>query len=75
MAERERVEEDIYIVLSPYERGLVHALQMRKEGSGPVNWKVLAKDVKMSESFLKALIKVELPKDSNNIPLSSLNLS
>lgn len=62
--------EDVYIVLSSYERGTVHAIQTRKPGATPINWKVLADDIKVSVPYLQALCTIQLPKSSNEIPLS-----
>jgi hypothetical protein len=68
--EDECMKEDVYIVLSPYERAMVHSIQTRKPGATPINWKVLAEDIKVSESYLKALCTIVLPKASNEISLS-----
>jgi hypothetical protein len=62
---------EIYIEISSYARATIHALQTRKEGSGPVNWGVLAKDLNLTVKQLKALTRVHLPTNSNWIPLSS----
>jgi hypothetical protein len=45
----------------------------RKEGAGPVNWKVLAEDLRLTVDQLKTLCKVRLPAESNWIPLSELS--
>jgi hypothetical protein len=62
---------EIYIEILSYARATIHALQTRKEGSGPVNWGVLAKDLNLTVKQLKALTRVHLSTNSNWIPLSS----
>jgi hypothetical protein len=70
MGEREELTEDVYIVLSPYERAMVHAVQTRKPGATPVDWKALAENIKVSVTYLQALCTIILPKSSNEIPMS-----
>jgi hypothetical protein len=55
-----------------FARATVHALQTKKEGSGPTNWGVLEKDLSLTVHQLKALTQVHLPADFNWIPLGSL---
>jgi hypothetical protein len=43
MANRAEMTEDVYIVLSAYERGTVHAIQSRKPGALPINWKAMSR--------------------------------
>jgi hypothetical protein len=68
----EEMKEDLYVVLSSYERAAVHAVQTRKPGATPVNWKALAQDLKVSENYFKALCTMPLPKSSNEIPCSRI---
>jgi hypothetical protein len=66
----ECMKEDVYIVLSPYERAMVHSIQTRKPGATSTNWTALAEDIKVLETYLQALCTIVLPKSSNEIPLS-----
>jgi hypothetical protein len=52
------VRSEIFIELSPYTRATVHALQNRKEGAGPINWGVLAKDLNITIEQLKIHPKI-----------------
>jgi hypothetical protein len=72
MANQNAMTEDVYIVLSSYERAMVHAVQTRKPGATPINWKALAEDIKVSETYLKALCTMPLPKKSNEVPVSMI---
>lgn len=72
MGNPERREEDDYLILSPYERGVVHAIQSRKPRDCPVNWAATAADLKVGESYLKAICRIPLPENSNLIPLRDL---
>jgi hypothetical protein len=72
MANQDEMTEDVYVILSSYERAMVHAVQTRKPGATPVNWKALAEDVKVSQTYLKALCTMPLPKKSNEIPMSKI---
>jgi hypothetical protein len=70
-------EEDLEVCeailhLTPYQRAAVHALQNRKEGETVTNWKVLADDLGISVQNLKALIQVQLPRDSNQVSVRIL---
>jgi hypothetical protein len=71
MAAQGEPSSEVYLELSSYARATVHALQNRAEGSGPVNWGVLAKDLKLTVRQLKALTRIHLPAYSNRVPLSS----
>jgi hypothetical protein len=62
--------EEVYIVLSSYERALVKSIQSRKPGATPINWKALAEDVKMSFTYLQALCTMPLPEKSNEVAMS-----
>jgi hypothetical protein len=73
MAKGKEMTEDVYIVLSPYERAMVHAIQNRKLGVLPINWKAMAEDIKVSENYLKALCTIPLPKTHNEIPVSRVD--
>lgn len=68
-----RESSEIYVELSSYARATVHALQIRKEGSGPVNWPILANDLNLTVEQLKALARIQLPPNSNRIPIRSLS--
>jgi hypothetical protein len=72
MGKPAKQDEDVYLIRSPYERGIVHAIQSRKPGECPVNWKATAEDMKVGVSYLKALCRIPLPESSNLIPMSSL---
>jgi hypothetical protein len=63
--------EDVYIVLSDSERAVVKAIQARKSGDCPTAWKVTADNLKVSESYLKAICRISLPA-SNMMEMSSL---
>jgi hypothetical protein len=69
----ECMTEDVYIVLTPYERAMVHLIQTKKPGATPTNWKAHAEDItEVSETYLKALCTMVLPKSSNEIALSKV---
>jgi hypothetical protein len=68
----EEMKEDVYVLLSPYERAAVHAVQFRKPGATPVNWNVMAADLKVSVPYFQALCTISLPKSSNEIPYSRI---
>jgi hypothetical protein len=70
--ESKHMTEDVYLVLTPYERAMVHSIQTKKPGATPTNWKAHAEDIKVSEIYLKALCTLVLPKSSNEIPLSKV---
>jgi hypothetical protein len=52
----------VEIELTSYARALIHALQSRKPGDGPVNWPVLAKNLNLTVDQLKVLAKVLSPR-------------
>jgi hypothetical protein len=64
---------EIYLELSSYARATVHALQIRKEGSGPVNWLILAKDLNLTVEQLKTVARIQLPSNSIWISIRSLS--
>jgi hypothetical protein len=72
MGDQGELKEDVYVVLSPYERAMVHAVQTRKPGATSINWKALAEDIKVSETYLKALCTMPLRKTSNKIAMSKI---
>jgi hypothetical protein len=43
MLGNQEAKPEVWLELSPYARATVHALQNRQEGSGPINWGILAK--------------------------------
>jgi hypothetical protein len=63
--------KDVYIVLLDSETAVVKAIQARKPGDCPTAWKATADNLKVSESYLKAICKISLPA-SNMIGMSSL---
>jgi hypothetical protein len=65
-----QLPEDVYIVLSESERAVVKAIQARKPGECPTDWKATANNLKVSESYLKAIDRIPLPA-SNMIAMSS----
>lgn len=75
MSEERSSSSESYIQLSVNARATVHAIQGKKEGSGAINWSVLARDLHLTVGQLKALSKIHLPEKSNKIPLRSLPIS
>jgi hypothetical protein len=63
--------DDVYIVLSQSERAIVKAIQSRKPGDCPTDWARTAANLKVSESYLKAICRIPLPT-SNMISMTSL---
>jgi hypothetical protein len=48
----DQMKEDVYVVLSSYERATVRSIQKRKPGATPINWKAMAEDLKVSQTYL-----------------------
>jgi hypothetical protein len=73
MAKGMEMTVEMYLVLTPYKRALVHAIQNGSPGVLSINWKALADDIKVLVNYLKALCTIPLPKTSNEIPMSWMN--
>lgn len=64
--------EEVYLVITPAERAAVCTLQSRGPADPGINWKVIARHLQVSVAYLKALVKIRLPEQTNLIPMSSL---
>jgi hypothetical protein len=65
--------EEIYFEISPAERAVARAIQSKKPGEPKEDWEATAGHLKVSVAYLKALVRIRLPENTNLIPMSSLN--
>lgn len=65
---------EVFVVLTKEERGTINFIQRRDPKQKPaINWAKTAEKIGMQEYYLRALCRIHLPPNSNDIPQSSIN--
>jgi hypothetical protein len=65
-------EEEVFVVLSPLEIGIINMVRSRKLGEEPLDWKEMARDIKVSETYLETICTLKIPKNSEGIPMREI---
>jgi hypothetical protein len=74
MGDRSQDDGEVYVVLTREERGTDNFIQRRDPEQKPgINWKATAQKVGLPVDYLKALCRMHLPPNSNDIPQSSID--
>jgi hypothetical protein len=66
--------EEIYVEITQAERAAVRTIQSRGSEDPGINWEAIARHLQISVEFLRALARIRLPKHTNLIPMSSLDI-
>jgi hypothetical protein len=71
MGDLREMLEDVHFVLSKEERAVVKKIRSMRPGEHRIDWKTIAKNLQVAESYLKAICSIPLP-ESNMISMREL---
>jgi hypothetical protein len=58
------MEDEVFVVFSTLEKEMINTVQSRKPGEAPINWAAMARDIKVSETYLEAICTLKISKNS-----------